>query len=282
MLAGVLLHGFISWLNFLTPFLIFAMLYITFSQLDVHKLRIKWFHIVLLLFQLGAALVTYYALRSQGEVVAQGAMMCVFAPAAMASVVIGTMLGANANTMTTFILLSNATVAVVAPLWFTYIAPSAQFSFLECSWLIFKRTAPTILLPFFAAWATQVYAKRVHAYLLDHQIWSFYLWAVSLTILMGSITEYVVSQPESNYRTMGILFGISFAVCIAQFAIGRLTGWLFGDSVAGGQSLGQKNTLLAIWLTQSYLNPLASLAPAGYVVWQNLVNSLQLWHKNRS
>jgi len=45
----------------------------------------------------------------------------------------------------------------------------------------------------------------------------------------------------------------------------------------GGQALGQKNALLAVWMTQMYPYPIASVVPASYVLWQNTWNSLQLW-----
>jgi BASS family bile acid:Na+ symporter len=53
-------------------------------------------------------------------------------------------------------------------------------------------------------------------------------------------------------------------------------------TIAGGQGMGQKNTILAIWLTQTYLNPIASLGPGMYVIWQNVVNSWQIWKKKRT
>ena len=55
----------------------------------------------------------------------------------------------------------------------------------------------------------------------------------------------------------------------------------YADSVSGGQAMGQKNTILGIWLTVTYLNPTAAIAPCAYVVWQNLVNAWQLWCKEK-
>ena len=43
-----------------------------------------------------------------------------------------------------------------------------------------------------------------------------------------------------------------------------------------GQAFGQKNTTLAIWMAQVYLLPVVSMAPAAYIIWQNLFNSIQL------
>ena len=60
--------------------------------------------------------------------------------------------------------------------------------------------------------------------------------------------------------------------------MGRKVGAHFRDKVTGGQSLGQKNTVLAIWLALTYLDPIASIAPAAYVAWHNIVNSYQIIH----
>ena len=70
---------------------------------------------------------------------------------------------------------------------------------------------------------------------------------------------------------------VALVICLVQFALGHWLGRRYGDESAGGQALGQKNTVLAIWLAQSFLNPLACIAPTAYVVWQNLVNSYQIY-----
>ena len=47
--------------------------------------------------------------------------------------------------------------------------------------------------------------------------------------------------------------------------------------VSCAQSLMQKNTVLAIWLAMAYMTPLASVVPAAYIAWQNILNSWQLF-----
>ena len=68
--------------------------------------------------------------------------------------------------------------------------------------------------------------------------------------------------------------------CIVQFWFGKRAGSVQDDSITSGQALGQKNTVFAIWTAYTYLNPLSSLAPGTYVLWQNIFNSWQLWRKN--
>jgi len=55
----------------------------------------------------------------------------------------------------------------------------------------------------------------------------------------------------------------------------------YGDAPAGGQSLGQKNTVLAVWMAQSFLDPISSIAPTAYIVWQNFVNSYQIYRHDQ-
>ena len=78
------------------------------------------------------------------------------------------------------------------------------------------------------------------------------------------------------FRPMTWLALGALAVCLLQFKIGRAVGRRFGDPVAGGQGLAQKNTVLAVWLALAYMNPVASIGPAAYIAWQNIVNSWQL------
>lgn len=51
--------------------------------------------------------------------------------------------------------------------------------------------------------------------------------------------------------------------------------------IDASQGLGQKNTVLAIWMALTYLHPVSSVAPAAYVAWQNTINSAQLYFKMR-
>ena len=63
--------------------------------------------------------------------------------------------------------------------------------------------------------------------------------------------------------------------------IGKSIGHCYGESISAGQALGQKNTMVGLWLTITFLNPTAAVAPCAYVIWQNMVNSWQLWYKEK-
>ena len=155
----------------------------------------------------------------------------------------------------------------------------ADVSFAASFWYIFKKVMPVIVLPFVCALLLRRVSFKTYKKVQSGQIVSFYLWAVTITILIASVTRFVVEQNTGGYTLEIFIALASLIICLLQFFFGRKIGSAFGRAIAGGQSLGQKNTVLAIWLAQTYLNPLASLGPGLYVLWQNLVNSYQIWLK---
>ena len=51
---------------------------------------------------------------------------------------------------------------------------------------------------------------------------------------------------------------------------------MLGEEVNAGQGLFQKNTGLAIWVAYIYLSPVASIGAGFYVLWQNIINSIEI------
>ena len=140
---------------------------------------------------------------------------------------------------------------------------------------------PLLIFPFITAIALRYLLPRVHYMLSKSQSLSFYLWAVSLTIVMGRTAAFIIDQGAENIKEELLIALFSLIVCSAQFAIGKIIGQRYNERIAGGQALGQKNTVLAIWMALTYVHPITSIGPASYVVWQNCINSWQLWKKNK-
>ncbi len=282
-LLGALLSEPISYIDgvaggSLTPMLLFAMLFVTFCCIRLKDLKFSLSHIWLLLFQVIVGVATYYAIQPFNSIVAQGAMICIVTPVAMAAVALGAMLGANIASIATYSIVSNVAMSLFIPLFFNHIGSSG------CTFgQILSRVAPIMVAPPIAAELVRAVAPRVNRWFASHGVISFYLWVVSLTITVARTTTYIKSNiADMEIFTVVALSLIALILCLAQYRIGRKIGARFDDGAAGEQSLGQKNTILAIWLTQSYLMPVASIAPTSYVIWQNIVNSYKLYRHNRS
>lgn len=281
MLTGVLTYPVIGRLTFLTPYLIFIMLLLTFCKLSPREIKIHPAHILLLLIQLVGCVLVYLLVRLYDPVVAQGAFICVLVPTATSAAVITGMLGGNVAFLTSYLLLCNVGVAFMAPTLFPYIGIYHEMSFLESFLFICRQVGPILLFPLFAAWILRYGFPWAHKKLLSLHGLSYYLWAIALVIVTGSTVKFLVEQENPDYRVEISLAVVSLVICVGQFLLGRRIGKQYGDPVSSGQGLGQKNTILAIWMAQTFLNPISSVAPAAYVLWQNCINSYQLWRRKK-
>ena len=280
--VGLLFHHQLVYLKEVTPYLIFSILLLNYVAVDMKKLRFTKLDMWLMLFQIAVSLGSYFLFKAFGasESVAQGVLVGVLCPVAASSVGIATILGADRETVTTYTIVGNLMVAIVAPIYFSFIGTLQELPFLQSVWLIFRRVAPTIALPFFIAFFLQRIAPRVNDFLCRYKGFSFYLWALALTITLGQTIDFMFRYGQDQrgaILTMGIA---SIVYCAIQFAVGKWLGSRYGDRIAGGQLLGQKNSAMGIWIANTYLLPLASVFPALYSIWQNLFNSWQMWRKD--
>ena len=189
-------------------------------------------------------------------------------------------LGGSVSALTTYTLLSNILAAVAVPLLFPLVEPHADLSFFTAFLKILSKVFPLLLCPFFAAWLIRLYLPKIHQWLLNMHDLAFYLWAVALTIVTAQTFKSLVeSDTPASVKILIALAGL-FA-CAVQFLLGKKIGTHYHDRISAGQALGQKNTVLAIWMAYTYLDPVSSLAPGSYVLWQNIINSYQLWKKRK-
>ena len=324
MLVGVVGFPIFRHLTWMLPPLIFLMLFFTFCKINPMDLRLRTWHVVVLVVQLALGVGLYYGIMAIGkeaialggdeamrqwQIIAQGLMLCILMPTATAAPIIAGKLGGSIQNLTSFTLLSNVATAVIVPLFFPMVNPSAGIEFVPAFWMILRKITPLLLGPFIAAWLLRI-LYNVHqrkkgtgkTFTLSKKwaVMPFYVWVVTLVILMADLTYSLIHQ-EYSYWTIGILCVGSLITCLLQFGLGKWIGQCFPASTRGedyhdwlinpdaarytmaqvsritaGQAFGQKNTTLAIWMAQAYLVPIASLAPAAYIIWQNLFNSIQL------
>lgn len=283
MLGGAIFYKWIGYLTFLSPFLIFAMLTVTYCRIEPRAFRIGRFQAVLLCVQLALAAAVFAVCSPLSHTVATGLFICVFVPTATAAPVITGMLGGSISHVATYSLLCNLAVATAGPVILAAIGDHPEMSFAESFRMICSSVMPLLLLPILTAFVMRYTFRRAHDFLAGNQSLSFYMWAVALFIVVGSSVSFIIRNFDmAHLPQIAALIAGSAVVCLLQFYIGRKVGARFADKVTGGQCLGQKNTVLAIWLALTYLNPIASVGPAAYVAWHNSVNSWQLIRHHRN
>lgn len=280
MLVGVILYPLIISLSFLTPYLIFVMLLLTFCKVSPKELRIKPLHLWLLAIQIFGAMAVYLLLFQWNKIVAEGVMVCIICPTATAAAVITHKLGGSAASLTTYTLLANIGAAIAVPVLFPLIESHADLSFWDSFLIILSKVFPLLICPFITAWFLAKFLPKVHQKLLQYHELAFYLWGVSLAIVTAQTFYSLLNDPADGLTEIWIAVGALIACCL-QFFLGKTLGSVYNDRISGGQALGQKNTILAIWMAHTYLNPLSSIGPGSYVLWQNIINSYQLWKKRK-
>lgn len=283
MVIGILFHKYISLLSPATPYLLLIMLFFTYSKLSLREIKFNKLHFWLLAIQYIGSIAIYLLLKPINETIAQATMICILAPTATSAPVVVGLLGGNVASTTAFTLLSNLLLAFLGPIYLTFIGgANTDMPFITSFIIIVKKVLPILVLPFILALLSQRFAPKIHKKVKSMQIVSFYIWAVALTIVLANVTNLVMTK-ESNGYVIEIIIGIaSLLICLLQFILGRAIGKKHNQTITGGQGMGQKNTILAIWLTQAYLNPIASLGPGLYVAWQNIVNSYQIWKSKQA
>ena len=270
----------------LTPSLIFAQLLLTFCKISVRELRPSPWHGWLLLIQLVstlliATLLLRIPMTEAYKSLFEGVMVCLICPTATAAAVITGKLGGSASSLTTYTLLSNLLAATVVPLLFPLVEPHANLGFFAAFLKILGKVFPLLLFPFFLAILLRRFLPSVHQFLIGLKDLAFYLWAFALAIVTGQTVSSLVNSEATI--SMEILIGLGgLLTCAFQFYWGKRIGTKYHDRISAGQALGQKNTVLAIWMAYTYLNPISSVAPGSYVLWQNMFNSWQLWKKSNA
>lgn len=272
--------------SFVQPLLIFSMLFVTFCKVRYNELRLRWWHLWLLAFQVGALIVFSLVLYSFSNmpvsfrVLLEAAMLCFLSPTATAAAVITARLGGNSASLITYTMLVNIAVAVVAPFFITLSHPVEGVSFIASFLLIMGKVFPLLLLPLVCAELLRKFLPAVHNILVTKgRNLPFYLWLVALSLAIAMTARAIAHSDISFIVMVGIAF-VSFVCCLMQFAIGRAVGARYGEKITGGQALGQKNTVFVIWFAYTFLTPVTAIAGGFYSIWHNIVNTRQLYKCN--
>ncbi len=269
----------------LMPVVLFALLYVTFCKIEIKEMKPKTWHFVLQLIRTSLALLMVIAICLFGKnyetkVILEGAFICFICPTAAAVAVVTEKLGGSIGSLTTYTVIANIFTMIIIPSLFPMVEKGADVSFLYMSMMVFRNVTTVLVVPLLLALLSRKFLPRFVDKVKSVKDLGFYMWCFNLTILMGETLRNFLHATVSGW-ILALLLIVPLAVCLVQFAIGKAVGRHWDASISAGQALGQKNTIVGIWLTLTFLNPLAAVAPGAYVIWQNLVNGWQLWYKEK-
>ena len=304
--------GFLSdAMGVIQPLLIFLMLFLTFCTIEPKDLKPHRWHWWLLLIQGGVfavlgllAVLVMRLMPSESElwmVLIESAMLCFICPTATAAAVVVRKLGGDVPGITTYIVLINILTALLVPLVIPMIQPESDLGFWTSFRLILAKVFPLLITPCLCAWLVRYIAPSLHRKLVSYPDLAFYIWAVALTFAITMTTRSIVHSTMSVGLILMIAI-VSLVCCVFQFAAGRFVGGQYkprrkGSSaeadaellqrgkalrkVTAGQSLGQKNTVFAIWLGYTFMTPETAIVGGLYSIWHNVYNSWQLYRAGK-
>lgn len=287
---GALLLGLVgsSWFSpfvGLIPWAIASMLFLTFLGVPPRQLQLERAHAVLIAVELllvGLGLLVYRFCPSLGV----GVVLLLMTPTATAAPSIVALLGGRVGFVASSMLLAHAQTVVLAPLLLPLIAPVSPVttSFVGQVLEVLGSLAPLVLLPIALAWGLRLCCPRQATCLADQKQLPYIIWLASLVLLMAHTGQLLSRYADVwSWTTLGGYLAMGFGVCLLEFALGHYLAPRLGlERHAVRQSLGQKNTTLALWLATSFLPPLVATAAASYILWQNLVITLLMMRHRKA
>ncbi len=246
----------------ITPTLIFMMLFVTFCRVSPKQMKPSMLHLWLLLVQIVLCLAVYLLLAPLNEVVAQGAGLHT-GPLAMAAVVIGGMLGANVATMAT----------LQPALQHGRRAAGSDDSHLHRDRNLHLRADPR---PDRSAARRTLCRRAVLRFVFpklaqwigEHGQISFYMWLMSLIVIIGRTTSFIIDLHDAS---------ISTELWLAFCGSGDLPRAV-QDRPHAGTPLRRRGGRRTVARAEEYgaggvdgpglPEPVSSIAPTAYIAWQ--------------
>ncbi len=261
------------------PVLIFSMLFLSFCKVDVRTLRPRITHLWLLLIQCGSfaamCLALHFCPDMKGGVLLEAALLCLICPTATSAAVVTQKLHGDSADIVMYTLIINLAVSLIVPALVPLVHPHGSLTFTASFVRIMAKVFPMLICPLIAAQLVRTFFKRLHARLVSVHDLAFYIWAVALSIAISVTARSIAHTNHSILEIAGIAL-VSFVCCYLQFFVGRMIGRRYGLPISTCQGLGQKNTVFAIWMGYTFMNPITSIAGGFYSIWHNVYNTIQL------
>lgn len=281
--ALVISHG-------IMPLLIFVMLLFTFSKVNLKQYCFKMWYLYIILIQIAIVSALCFLISKlsgwDGRFALEGAMICIVAPTATAAAVIVKKLGGNVPTITTYTLIAGFITAIAVPLMLPLLPATdlhldSSFTFWRLFAVLLSKVCPLLIAPFLLTLLLRWLAPAVNTFIaVKSKDAAFYIWGFALIINVAQMMYAIDHCVIDAYHIIMIALG-GLVACLLQFGVGRLIGVYCKDKISCGQGMGQKNTIISIWISLTFMNPITAVGPGSYMIWQNIINSIQIVRKSK-
>jgi BASS family bile acid:Na+ symporter len=272
MLLGALVPAAHAWAGMIR-LLVMTMLFFVFLEARPSWATYRRSHAVLLAANLGLGLAAWgVGWLVGGRDVALAAFFAGITPTAIAAPAIVSFLRGRVDYVVAAFFLTNLVIAALLPLLLPFVLGRATPH-------AFAAVAQSVGLVVFAPLVIALIVRWLHpaaaGWPARRRNLSFGIWVTAIFLTTANASDFVRQQEAAPHWVLAQIAGVTLAVCVAGFVVGR---WIGGREfpTEASQSLGQKNTTFTIYLALTYATPLIALGPTCYVIWHNLWNSWQL------
>ncbi len=258
--------------SYAIKYLIMAMLFFPFLSVSFPKDKVVYLNVaIIFLAMLVLSTAAYSLLINYDAQIATIAFLITFTPTATAAPVVMSFLNKDVDYVILSVVATNCLVALFIPFILPIIAPIQEnVSVLN----ILISTMMVVVIPLIISQLIVKVSSELAIKLASRKNIPFYIWLSVLYLATSKASAYLFSV-SSSYTIVLEIAAISLVICIINFLSGKYIG---GErySIEASQSLGQKNTMLMIWISLEYINPIAALGPVFYLIYQNIYNSFLL------
>ncbi len=279
MMIGALLPQFHTF-SFLIQYLLMAMLFFAFLDVEFKPESFQKSVIWILLANVAVAFIGYAVLASFDMLLALTAFMTAIAPTAIAAPVIIGFIQGKIEYVVTAVLFTNISSAIIIPLALPFLlGAEVQISV----WEVLQPVLIVMFVPLTLARLVSHLPPRTQKIIRKGKQFSFPIWLVNLFIITANASNFLRNENSDSTFTLVTIALISLALCIVNFGVGALLGGRRNWQEAS-QSLGQKNLSFVIWIALTFINPLVAMGPTFYILYHHLYNSWSIYQfeKRRS
>ena len=272
MVGGYLLPQFHS-LSFLIQYLLMAMLFFAFLDIEIKPGSFQRGVLWVLLANMAVAFIGYWLLSYVDRTLALAAFITGIAPTAIASPVVISFIEGNVEYVAAAVLLTNLSVALIIPFALPLVVgPTEHIS----TWEVLRPVLLVMFVPLILAQLVRRLPQKAQITIRKGKSVSFVLWLANLFIICAKAADFLRNEVTVSAVVLGEIALVSLAVCVVNFGLGALLGgrkyWQ-----ESSQALGQKNNSFVVWIALTFINPLVAMGPTFYIIYHNLYNSFQIY-----
>lgn len=265
-------------LTFLIRYSLIIMLLLTFTNIKISYKSVGKLHLLSSGIVIALSFFHYFWVKLFFPDLAMLGFILGAAPTAAAAAVVANMMKLNVPYVTIATVVSNIVSVIFIPLALPFLlGKSLTVSPIYIVLQVFIILGIPLVIGQFTTLKLPDLATKISKY----KPFSFVLFIANMFIASANCSHYIRTHEEATFNTVLLITVLTFIIGFINFKAGE---WTAPKAIKyeNGLATGRKNTMFALWLSITYVNPIIGLAPVSYLIFHNLYNSAQLWLLERN